>query len=152
MNRLKEVLNLIENNGAICIYGESGTGKTTLLRNLETHLENTVYLQLQGIQTLDEFVKYLADKINKKFNLSVSNKSLFELGRSLRKLNFQLTILLDEFETFNDNPIEFNRVYGSLKAWSEMGKHRVVTASLTLNDNLVFNNCAILPIKKDECR
>ncbi len=147
METTKQILEILESCSAVCIFGESRVGKTTLLKTLESQLPNSVYLQLQSIFNVNDFVEYLADEINDKFGLNVSDKSLHSLTRDLKKIDFQLTILLDELGKFQNNPVEFNCLYGWLKSISE-GKHRIVTASLRLHDNLDFNNCVPFELTK----
>ncbi len=52
---MENLLKFIKSNKPIYVYGRSGTGKTTLLKNIDS---NTHYFSLNEINTFEEVMSY----------------------------------------------------------------------------------------------
>jgi len=117
-------LGLRESSGFVCITGDVGTGKTTLLRSFLAELGPSVsaaYIFSPALSTLE-----LLQRINREFGLPGTSTSQMELVDALnahllsqREAGRQSVVVVDEAQAFSMDLLEQLRLLSNLETATE---------------------------------
>jgi len=152
--------------GFIVITGEVGTGKTTLLRKLMRHLQDTInsVFIFNTLLSFPELLQVILHDLGLRSN-ELSKVIMFqELNEYLIKQLKQghiVSVLIDEAQNLSDEALEGLRLLSNLETDREKLLQIVLMGQPELNARLdqptlrqlkqrVASQCRLAPLKKDE--
>jgi AAA+ ATPase superfamily predicted ATPase len=132
---IDKIISWLQNMQNVSIVGERRIGKSSLLTKLMAKAQERFgdeyefhYIDLQGLENLDDFVVQALNELGKAEALSKTGATLRDLRNAIESRGQRIVLCLDEFEWSERFSDEFS---GALRSMASTGHLALVVASKT---------------------